>query len=103
MKVVITGGCGFIGSHLVKKAVERHWEVVVYDNFSRFTPDHLGQYQETVSIVNGEIEDLRAVKKALKEVDVVFHLAAASRQSGSIESPEGYFVANALGTYNIAE
>ncbi len=103
MKVVITGGCGFIGSNLVKEAVKRNWDIVVYDDFSRFAPDHLGEYKEAVSIVKGEIEDLTALRRVLNGADVVFHLAAASRQSGSIESPENYFVPNALGTYNVAE
>jgi nucleoside-diphosphate-sugar epimerase len=103
MKAVITGGCGFIGSNLVKDAVKRNWDVVVYDNFSRFAPDHLGKYKEAVSIVKGEIQDLPALRKVLNGADVVFHLAAASRQSGSIESPETYFVPNTLGTYNVAE
>ena len=103
MKAVITGGCGFIGSNLVKEAVKRNWEVVVYDNFSRFAPDHLGKNKEAVSIIKGEIQDLPALRKVLKGVDVVFHLAASSRQSGSIESPEAYFAPNTLGTYNVAE
>ena len=103
MKVVITGGCGFIGSHLVKEAVKRNWDVVVYDDFSRFAPDHLGKYEEAVSIVKGEIQDLPTLKGVLNGADLVFHLAAASRQSGSIESPENYFIPNELGTYNVAE
>jgi UDP-glucose 4-epimerase len=100
---VITGGCGFIGSHLVEAAVKRNWDVVVYDNFTRFAPVHLGEYKEAVTIVKGEVEDLPSLKKELNRADVVFHLAAASRQSGSIESPETYFSPNVLGTYNVAE
>ena len=88
---------------MVKEAVTRRWDVTVYDNFSRFAPDHLGDYKEAVSIVKGEIEDLAGLRKTLNGADVVFHLAAASRQSGSIESPNTYFSPNVLGTFNVAE
>jgi UDP-glucose 4-epimerase len=103
MKVVITGGCGFIGSHLVKETVKRNWDIVVYDDFSRFPPDHLGEYKEAVSIMKGDVQDLTSLRDVLNGADVVIHLAAASRQSGSIESPEMYFGPNELGTYNVAE
>jgi UDP-glucose 4-epimerase len=100
---VITGGCGFIGSHLVREAVKRKWDVTVYDNLTRFGPDHLGSCKEAVSIAEGDIEDLSSLRKELKGADVVLHLAAASRQSGSIESPDTYFSPNVMGTYNVAE
>jgi len=103
MRAVITGGCGFIGSHLVREAVKRNWDVTVYDNFSRFAPDHLGEFEKAVSIIKGEIQDLTLLKKVLNGADVVFHLAASSRQSGSIDSPENYFGPNVLGTYNVVE
>ncbi len=103
MKAVITGGCGFIGSHLVKEAVKRKWDVTVYDNFTRFAPDHLGSYKDAVSIVKGNIEDLSSLREELNRADVVFHLAAASRQSGSTESPDTYFSPNVVGTFNVAE
>jgi UDP-glucose 4-epimerase len=88
---------------LVKEAVKKKWEVTVYDNFARFSPDHLGRYKDAVSIVEGNIEDYSTLSGELKNADVVFHLAAASRQSGSIESPISYFSPNVLGTYNVAE
>jgi UDP-glucose 4-epimerase len=53
--------------------------------------------------VRGDIEDLVTLRKVLEGADIVFHFAAASRQSGSIESPDTYFSPNVVGTYNVAE
>lgn len=103
MKAVITGGCGFIGSLLVKRAIKEKWDVTVYDNFSRFSPTHLGEYRNAVSVVRGDVQDSTELKKVIDGADVVFHLAASSRQSGSIESPDVYFSPNVVGTYNVAE
>lgn len=103
MKAVVTGGCGFIGSALVRKIAARHWDILLYDNFSRFGPSHLGEYKEKVTIVRGNVEDFERLQRVVKGADVVFHLAANSRQSGSMESPGAYFGPNAIGTYNVAE
>lgn len=103
MKVTITGGCGFIGSHLVRRGIEERWEIVIYDNFSRFTPEHLPRHHELVSIVQGNIEDFEKVTETLRGSDVVFHLGGKSRAAGSIENPRGIFETNVLGTYNVFE
>ncbi len=103
MKVAITGGCGFIGSHLARRGIEEGWEVIVFDNFSRFTPDNLGSSRESVSIIQGNIEDFRRLRKALHEADVVFHLAGISRAVGSVENPQGFFEINTVGTHNVFE
>ena len=103
MKVTITGGCGFIGSHLVRRGIEERWKIVIYDNFSRFTPEHLTRHRELVSIVQGNIEDLEKVKETLRGSDVVFHLGGKSRAAGSIENPKEVFKTNVLGTYNVFE
>lgn len=103
MKVMITGGCGFVGSNLVKRAVEAGWEVTVYDDFSRFPPEHLGPYQDAVTVVKGAVEDLTYLKKVIAGSQVVYHLAASSRQTGSLEVPHEHFSANLLGTHNVLE
>lgn len=82
MKVLVTGGAGYIGTELVSQLIAREDvdQVVIYDNLSR--PNHnlfLGfrhQKYQKISFVKGELLDSRALKKVLKGVDVVYHLAA---------------------------
>ncbi len=103
MKVVITGGCGFIGSRLAKRGIEEGWDVLVYDNFSRFGPDNLGHTVESISVIRGDIEDLESLRAVVKGSDIVFHLAGISRAVGSVDDPQGFFKTNTVGTHNVFE
>jgi UDP-glucose 4-epimerase len=101
MRVTITGGCGFIGSRLARRCVERDWDVTIFDNFSRFSVANLGKWAESMSIVQGDIEDRGSLKPALQGTDVVFHFGGISRAVGSIENPHTFFDINVVGTYNV--
>ncbi len=103
MKVAITGGCGFIGSHLARRGVGRGWEVVIFDDFSRFGPDNLGSIAKSVTTVQGRVENMGNLGRALGGVDVVFHLGGISRAVGSVENPQPLFETNVLGTHNVFE
>lgn len=103
MKVVITGGCGFIGSRLAVRGLEEGWQIVAYDNFSRFTPENLANHKEHISVVQGDVEDFKKLKETLQGADLVFHLAGKSRVAGSIENPLEFFKANVMGTCNVFE
>ena len=78
MKVLVTGGAGFIGSHLVDELVRQGHDVVVYDNFSTGFRRHLDPALKTgrLTIIEGDILDLSKLKSALEDVSTVFHLAA---------------------------
>jgi UDP-glucose 4-epimerase len=100
MRCVVTGGCGFIGSHVADALVARGDSVTVLDDLSSGTTDSLnGQAR----LVNGSILDTAAVDNAVRGVDCVFHLAAWARVPRSIEDPVGTHQVNVVGTLNVLE
>lgn len=103
MKVAITGGCGFIGSHLARRGIGKGWEVMIFDDFSRFGPDNLGSCAKSVTTVQGSLENIGSLRKALRGADVVFHLGGISRAVGSVENPQPIFETNVVGTHNVFE
>jgi UDP-glucose 4-epimerase len=103
VKVAITGGCGFIGSYLARRGIERGWEITVFDNFSRFSPTNLGTIPDSLSIIQGDVQDRIKLGEALRKADVVFHLGGISRSVGSTENPQEFFETNVTGTHNVYE
>ena len=100
MRCVVTGGCGFIGSHVVDALVARGDSVVVLDDLSSGTINNLnGQAQ----LVNGSILDTSAVGSAVRGADCVLHLAAWARVPRSIEDPLGTHQINVVGTLNVLD
>ena len=97
MKSIVTGGAGFIGSHLVDKLVDLGHEVVVIDNESS-TCHNQFYYNGRASYYTYDIADYDAVRLLFDGVDYVFHLAAESRIQPSIDNPLLCFRTNALGT-----
>src|SRR5262245_2833060 len=82
MKALITGGAGFIGSHLTDYLVERGWQVGILDDLSTGRLDNLGHamsgsHKDSIDMVEGSITDAPLVKKLVGSADMVFHLAAA--------------------------
>lgn len=100
---VVTGGAGFIGSHLVRKLLERGDRVIVFDNFSSGSMSNLEDIQSAVSIINGDVRDAEAIDVALKGADVVFHLAAISSVLLSVDKPQPTWEVNLQGTWNTLE
>ena len=98
--VLITGGCGFIGSNLIKILREREdCAIRVLDNESTGSKRDIDGFD--VEFVEGNIEDKSVVKKALDGVDIVVHFAADTRVMDSIADPERNFRTNVLGTFNL--
>jgi UDP-glucose 4-epimerase len=78
MRVLITGGAGFIGSHLVDRHLERGDEVVVVDDFSTGSHHNLRHHATPrLAVVEGRVEDARILDEAFRRIDLVYHLAAA--------------------------
>lgn len=105
MKAIVTGGAGFIGSHLVDRLLLDGHEVTVLDNFSTGRPENL-RHQENekrLNLIEIDIQDKLGIQKYLKGVDWVFHLAALADIVPSIERPEEYFRANVDGTLAVLE
>jgi UDP-glucose 4-epimerase len=100
MRVVITGGAGFIGSHLAEALVRKR-EVIVFDNFSSGKRGFLDAMD--VRIVQGDIRNFEEIKKACKEVDLVYHFAADPDVRKSYDEPLENFRIDVLGTLNVLE
>ena len=99
-RLLITGGCGFIGSNLIAKLRETDdYEIRVLDNESSGRYEWISAFD--VDFVRGDILDREKVHSALEGVDAVVHLAADTRVMDSIENPEHNFRVNVVGTYNL--
>ena len=104
-KVLVTGGAGFIGSHLVDKLIERGFKVVVLDNFLNGKHGNLAQHKDNpdLCLIEGDIRNKKDLRKALKGVDYVFHLAAIVNVPLSVEKPLFVNEVNVDGTLNVLE
>ncbi len=102
-KVLITGGAGFIGSHLVEALVDARYKVCVYDNLSSGELKNLESVIEHIDFVEGDILNFRLLKEASKGCCCIFHLAAISNIAESIENPFHAHQVNTLGTLNVLE
>tara|TARA_A100001011_G_scaffold382723_1_gene452933 strand:- start:498 stop:1481 length:984 start_codon:yes stop_codon:yes gene_type:complete len=103
MKIIVTGGAGFIGSNLVDFLVKKKHKVIVIDNFSTGLKNNLKLSQNKVKIINKDISSNNNLDRIFKGADYVFHLAGLADIVPSIERPESYFKSNVLGTFNILE
>ena len=99
-RVLVTGGAGAIGSHLVAALVERGDDVVVLDDLSSGRRDLV---PEAASLVVGAVEDSGVVEQAMAGVETVAHLAALFANQNSIEHPERDLRVSGLGTLNVLE
>jgi len=103
MKILVTGGAGFIGGHLVSALVADGAEVLVLDNLRRGSLDLLTPMISSgaVQFVTGDIRDNVLVKQVMHGVERVYHLAAQSNVLGAIQDLDYSFTTNVLGTYAI--
>jgi len=101
MKSIITGGAGFIGSHLCERLVKEGHKVIVLDNFSLGKKSNLKNISNKVKIVKRDIKNLKSINNLFKDVQNVFHLAALADIVPSIENPDEYYNTNVTGTYNV--
>jgi nucleoside-diphosphate-sugar epimerase len=99
--VLVTGGAGFIGSHLVDALVERGAKVRVLDNFFTGRRENLAQSLGRIDLVEGDIRDLDACLKACDGVKFVFHEAALGSVPRSMKDPATTIAVNATGTANV--
>ncbi|MBI2846202.1 MAG: GDP-mannose 4,6-dehydratase [Chloroflexi bacterium] len=107
-RVLITGGCGFIGSNLAAHYLDKGWEVMTYDNLSRPGAEKNAAWLRELgdgrlTIAKDDIRDFKALRTAVEGADIVFHLAAQVAVTTSIHNPRADFSVNALGGLNILE
>jgi UDP-glucose 4-epimerase len=104
-RVVVTGGAGFIGAHLVSRLVDRGDDVIAFDNLRRGRREALEPHvgHGTVRLVEGDIRQLDALRPVVRGCDVVHHLAAQSNVMGAMENPDYSVTTNVLGTFNVLQ
>jgi UDP-glucose 4-epimerase len=98
---MVTGGAGFIGSHIVDDLAAMGHEVVVYDNFSTGLRENIAQHGDRIQIVEGDLLDAPALERAMKGCEFVSHHAAQLEIFLSISKPEDDLTQNTVGTLNV--
>lgn len=98
---LVTGGAGFIGSHLAERLLETGWQVRVLDDLSTGKRAHLAAIADQVDFVEGSINDAALLTESLTNVDVVFHLAAMVSVPRSIADPRDCHLRCASGTLEV--
>jgi UDP-glucose 4-epimerase len=101
VKALVTGGAGFIGSSVVKKLLDNHWEVRVLDDLSSGYAGNLKPFD--IDFRQGDVRDTAFVEQACQGVDAVFHLAASVGRQRSLDHPQTDSETNLLGTVNVLQ
>jgi len=101
VKVLVTGGAGFVGSHVVERLLELGHEVLVV--FDKTKPGKISHLIDEVNFVHGDIRRLEDCRQAVRDVDVVIHLAALINVDHSIQDPLAFYETNVRGTMNLLE
>ena len=102
-RAVVTGGAGFIGSHLVDELLEQGHDVIVLDNLSTGRLQNIGHVVDEIQLVECDISEPGKWQELFEDVNYVFHLAALADIVPSIENPDHYYQSNVNGTFNVLE
>ena len=101
MKILETGGAGFIGSHIAEYLVQRGDDVTVLDNLNTGRKENLAKINDKINFVNGNIRDYKLLEKLVNDTAGVFHEAALASVQDSFNMKDEYFDVNVNGTENI--
>ena len=102
-KTIVSGGAGFIGSHLVDALIKQGQEVIVLDNFSTGRSQNLAHIVDKIQLIKCDISKNGKWQDCFKGADRVFHLAALADIVPSIENPDYYYQSNVNGTFNVLQ
>jgi len=102
LKFLITGGAGYIGSHIVRQLMERNYDLIIIDNLSR---GHKEAIPSDVVFEEVDLLDYQKLNQTIKKykIDAVIHFAAFAYVGESVENPELYYTNNVLGSYNLLQ
>ena len=100
---LVTGGAGFIGSHLVEELVRRGRPVRVFDDFSTGLRSNLAKLDPSPEVVEGSLTDPSAVARAVRGAGTIYHLGALASVARSVENPVATHAACATGTLNLLD
>jgi CDP-paratose 2-epimerase len=113
-KILVTGGAGFIGSHISELLAQNNSTVIVFDNLSRaqllgknsenamYNWNYLKKYNN-IELIRGDIRNPKTLERVCKDVNAIVHVAAQTAVTSSIVNPEVDFQVNAIGTFNLLE
>jgi len=102
MKILVTGGAGFIGRHLIRTLLKGKNEITIYENFSNSSPSDIADIKKNgVKVIKGDLTNFQLLKKSLNDIDNVIHLAANIDISESIKHPEKSHQTNVIGSMNL--
>jgi len=103
-QILVTGGAGFIGSHLVEELLKRNFFVKILDNFSTGKLENLAHLdQNKIQIIKGDVSHFENVFEAAQHVEAIYHEAALVSVPLSIQNPQLSFQTNSLGSFNVFE
>ncbi len=102
-RAFVTGGAGFLGTHLVNKLMDKNYDVVVFDIKDRCLREDVEYIRDDVKYVKGSVEDLEKVIESSKECDYIFHNAALADIDMASKMPVETTRVNVLGTLNCLE
>ena len=103
MRTLVTGGGGFIGSHLCEKLISLGHDLIILDNFSIGRIKNLKKIHSKCDIFDADIRDYKKILNFFKNIDNVYHLAALADIVPSIEKPDEYYSTNVTGTFNVLQ
>lgn len=105
MNTLVTGGCGFIGSHIVDRLLAEGNEVTVIDNFSTGRLENLEHQKDNphLKIIEADICDSNTINPLFEGIDWVFHMAALADIVPSMQRPQDYFHSNVDGTFSVLQ
>lgn len=98
---LVTGGAGFIGSHIATRLVERGDRVRVLDNFANSTPQNIAHIGDEIELIEGDLRNSEAVARAVAGVELIYHEGALGSVPRSIADPRTSFEVNVIGTLNV--
>ena len=101
MRFVVTGGAGFIGSHIVRQILEQGGEVTVIDNMSAGNSDRLADLRDHIDVRITDVSDFKELEKTMRDSDGIFHNAALTSVHESFEKRDEYERVNVMGTRNV--
>ena len=104
-RVLVTGGAGFIGSHIVDELLNKGFETFIIDNLSSGNLDNLKDnlHNPMLHIIRGDISQIKDLLKDLKDLDVVFHEAAITSVTDSVRNPEKVFDSNVASSMKVMD
>ena len=102
-KVLVTGGAGFVGSHMVDKLLSLGSDVVVYDNLSTGQKEFIKDSINKIKFIEGDLLDFELLCKSMKSVDFVFHMAANADVKDNLKDPIKCLNQNTIATSNVLE